>query len=121
MKHLYICLLLFITIVITGLIADRYIKKELNIISADVHSFIDNSDYNDKNMHITTEAIKKRFYDKKNMLLLFINKEHIQEIEKTISLMENAAYNTDIDEYQILSIELYYLCRHAKSDISDFI
>ena len=62
----------------------------------------------DKNIDIAKKEytlLKSDFYTKKDMLQKFINKEHINEIEKNILLIENAINNNELTECQNLSIE----------------
>ena len=45
-----------------------------------------------------TGIIKEKFYKQKNMLQLFVNKEHIKELETSILLIEKSVENDSLSD-----------------------
>ena len=59
-----------------------------------------------------TKIIKDKFYKQKNMLQLFINKEHIEEFETSILLIEEAISNDNLSDKSDTLIETICLVSH---------
>ena len=97
-------LILFLTIIISSVFCSFYIRDNLSFYNI----YLKNIESIDKNIEMAKKEyalLKSDFYTKKDMLQKFINKEHINEIEKNILLIENAINNNELTECQNLSIE----------------
>ncbi len=104
MKNFYFSLILFISIILASILCNFYINNSLYYYNI----CLEKIENNDKNIYTMTDEVtllKNDFYSKKDMLQLFISKEHINEIEKIILLIENAAYNNELAECRNLSID----------------
>lgn len=105
MKHFYISIIIFITIVSGSIFSNTICSHILGELYNSVSVFR-NIVYNDLNTETNINKISEIFYSKKNMLQLFINKEHIEEIEINICLLKNAVDNRDYEDCQQKSIEI---------------
>ncbi|MEG1863498.1 MAG: hypothetical protein RR198_07830 [Oscillospiraceae bacterium] len=64
-----------------------------------------------------TKSIKDNFLSRKNTLDFFLNKEHIQDIESKILLLESAVKNDEPQGVRENSIQLICLLEHADSSL----
>jgi len=118
MKHLYICVTIFILIITTGIFTDKMLKKELDILSVDAEKIAVITDASQARTNI--EIIKDKFYSKKNMLLLYASKEHIRELETDILLMEDAVQSDDMSSAKENSINIQINCAYIKRSLTAF-
>ena len=87
MKHFYISLFIFATVIVTGFFADYTRKKEFDILCASAEQISVQPEI--RQAEIQVKSMKKRFYDKKNMLMLITSKEHIKDIPKFLRESRN--------------------------------
>ena len=92
MKNFYIALILFITILSASISGDIYIKRQMMNYSIGFKA-LNNLDASNAQNRIS--IMKNKFYKQKNMLRLFINKEHINNLETNIMLLENNVSQSD--------------------------
>ena len=118
MKHFYICIVIFFIIVFSGIITDCVVNRDLDKISAAANriSIAEDYEYGDS----ASLFIKNQFYSKKNMLLLFVSKEHIKELETEILLLENALKNNDIQAITDAATKIQLNCYYARGSMSAF-
>ncbi len=94
MKHFYISLTIFAAIIICGVFSNAYVKD----FSVEFYNYLEKFAYAETltpQDNIEINIIKNEFFSKKNMLQFFLNKEHIQDIELDILLIEDAVKNND--------------------------
>ncbi len=118
MKHLYICVIIFILIITTGFFTDKMLKKELDILSVDVGKVAKIADVSQAETNM--QIIKDRFYSKKNMLLLYVSKEHIRELETDILLMEEAVKSSDSNAVKESSIRIQTTASYSRRSLTAF-
>lgn len=116
MKHFYISLFLFISILAGGVFSNVYTQKIIDIMSLKAKNFCTVEAVSERNEE-EIKMLKDNFYSKKDMLQLFINKEHIKEIEIDILLLENAVINKDADMCREQGIEIVILMSHLKDNL----
>jgi len=105
MKHFYAALIIFVFIISGSVFTHYHTKKRLSIIESQAKIFQTSESVTDlENQRI--KNIKNYFYGKKNMLRLTVSKEHINNIELNILLIENSIRNEDFQSCQEKSIEL---------------
>ena len=109
MKNFYLALCMFIFIVFGSFASDIYVMNQLTMYKSFFTS-INSADSATAEMRIN--LLKEKFEKQKNMLQLFINKEHIDSIETNIMLIEN---NTD--ESAEIIIETLCLISQITEDI----
>ena len=109
MKNFYFSIVLFIVILIGSIASNIYVKEQMNIYSAYFKSIRAETP---DDMDTNTKIIKQKFYKQKNMLQMFINKEHIQELEISILLIENAIDSGTISQNNETLIETICLVSH---------
>ena len=116
MKHFYLCIVIFFIILAGGITADSLICKELDIVSITSQkiSAAGKTDRSETEIGI----IKNRFYSKKNMLLLFISKEHLENLETEILLMENAFIENDYDKIKESSINITVIISYIRRSLT---
>lgn len=117
MKHFYICIAIFLSIITASLFTDNMLKKELDIISVGAEKAA-----SAVNRQAETEVavVKERFYGKKNMLMLFASKEHIKDLETDILLMEDAVQSADMTATKENSINIQINCEYIKRGLTAF-
>ena len=104
MRHFHISLFIFTAIISTAFASFVFTSSEIKQINVSVQELCDKQEISENDI-MTVKAIKKRFNDKKNMLRFFINKEHINQLESNIMLLENYAINSDAENIREKSIE----------------
>ena len=104
MKHFRICVAIYLFIIAGALASYLYTRNEIRQLIASIEKYntVQTVSENDE---ITIKSIKNRFFDKKNMLQFFINKEHIHQLETNILLLENSILNNNADECRKNSLE----------------
>ena len=94
MKIFRFSLILFLTIIISSVFCSFYIRDNLSFYNI----YLKNIESIDKNIEIAKKEytlLKSDFYTKKDMLQKFINKEHINNLETNIMLLENDVSQSD--------------------------
>lgn len=117
MKHFYICVAIFLSIITASLFTDNMLKKELDIISVSAEK---TATAVSRQAETEIKVMKERFYDKKNMLMLFASKEHIKDLETDILLMEDAVQSEDITAAKENSINIQINCAYIKRGLTAF-
>lgn len=97
MKNFKLSLILFLLILSGSLLSNIYVKKQISFYSTAITAI--------ENKPAFIENIKKRFYKQKNLLQLFINKEHIKELEVNILLIEKNIAAGETSDCKDLIIE----------------
>ena len=110
MKSFKYSIIIFLSILIICVSSNVYVKKQISVFK---NSF---SQYNSSPAEI--EILKNNFYKNKNMLRLFINKEHIRELETSILLYENYNAAGDISGCKELMIETMCLLSQIEEYIT---
>ncbi len=105
MKHFYIAILIFAIITAGSFAEARFVKQTFSMMDTRLNS-IYKSEITDENFTSRLNNMKNIFYSKKNMLQMFVNKEHINDIELNILLLENAAKNNDIEECRSIALKI---------------
>ncbi len=100
MKHFYIALFIFLLILSTGFFSHRYIKNTVDDMTVQLE-IID-----DERTLESVNSLKKILNNKKDMLLCFLNKEHINEIEFNIVLLENRLKENNIENYNETKLKI---------------
>ena len=118
MKHFYISLFIFATVIVTGFFADYTRKKEFDILCASAEQISVQPEI--RQAEIQVKSMKKRFYDKKNMLMLIRSKEHIKDIETDILLMEDAVQSGDMRTAKENSIRIQVTAGYSKRSLYSF-
>ena len=109
MKNFYFSIILFIVILIGSIASNIYVKEQMNMYNSYFKSILSEAPI-DTETH--TNIIKQKFYKQKNMLQMFINKEHIQELEISILLIENAIDSGTVSQNNETLIETICLVSH---------
>lgn len=104
MRNYYFSLILFVSIILFCFACNIFTHSNLRSFQTKFEKF-EKADYVTEALVNDCNSMKNEFYKEKNMLQLFVNKEHIKELEKNILLIENALINQDINECQKISIE----------------
>lgn len=119
MRHFVISFIIFFAILTITVFSHNYTKNIFQSINrkADLLTTAEKVSLEEYN---TISDIKETFESKKNMLQLFVNKEHIKEIETNIKLLENAAVNNDIDACRTNSIEIVCMLEHIDDYLKAF-
>ena len=117
MKHFIISLVLFAVILVSAFFSHTFTNNFIDLVRADSRPLTTVTKM-ENGTHQHMQNIKNRFYDKKNTLQLFLNKEHIQEIETKILLLESAVENEEYEAIRQNSIELICLLDHAESSLT---
>ncbi len=114
MKTFYYSLIIFITILIGSVLSDIYVKKQMLFYKSYITGIetVDNS-----TSETRIEITKDKFSKQKNMLRLFINKEHINDIEKNILLMEYYCKNDEIEKNNETVIETIHMIEQVDENI----
>ena len=112
MKHFYITVVIFIFIISVSVFSDRYIDKSVDEVTRKIN--------NTENYEESVET-KKLFLSKKNMLRLFVNKEHIDLIELNFILLENRYHENDFDKVPEIRIEIINGLDNIRNEITDFL
>lgn len=89
MKNFYFSIVLFIVIIAGSVFSNTFLRSELKIYEAVFGKIVNSEDVSKAEIE-SIENIKEKFYKQKNMLQLFISKEHIKDIESNILLIENS-------------------------------
>ena len=118
MKRFYISLIIFISVLATGFVSDRFRSNELDYIQAYTQKIINTEDNNRAFMQ--AKNLKDSFYSKKNMLLLIISKEHIKNLENDILIMENALKNGDRDTAAESAIQIQVTASYSQNSLHYF-
>lgn len=100
MKHFYIALFLFLLIISTGIFSHIYIKNTIDIMTTQLYA-VDNERTSE-----SIDKLKTIFDNKKNMLVCFLNKEHINEIEFNIILLENRLNENNEENYTEIKLKI---------------
>ena len=118
MKRFYISLIIFISVLTTGFVSDRFRSNELDYIHAYAVKIINTED----NIRAFMQAknLKDNFYSKKNTLLLIISKEHIKNLENDILIMENALKNGDRDTAAESAIQIQVTASYSQNSLHYF-
>lgn len=104
MKHFRICIIIFISILTMSVFSYSFTKTQINHIYTAIEKYTDIQSLTSDDIN-TIKAVKDRFYDKKNMLQLFINKEHINHLETDILLLEDSIINNNAENCRENSIQ----------------
>ena len=104
MKNYYFSLILFFSILSGALLTNTYLNKQLDSYIAKLE-FVLNSENNTVQQKSTVNSFKKDFEKQKNMLRLFISKEHIKDIETNILLIQNSLEENNLSDCKEKSIE----------------
>ena len=112
MKHFYITVFIFVSIIGFCQFSDKYVNKTVEIFENKIETAENYEDYNE---------MKDLFQSKKNMLRLFLNKEHIDYIELRLSLLENRYYCNNKYETEKISIEILNGLDDIRHEITDFL
>ena len=114
MKSFYYSLIIFISILISSILSDIYVKKQILFYKSNLIA-IENVDNETSKTRI--KIAKEKFTKQKNMLQLFINKEHISDFEKNILLIEHYCQNDDIENNKEIIIETIHLINQIDENI----
>ena len=109
MKNFYFSVILFIAILICSIASNIYVREQMNMYSAYFNSVLAETT---ADISTSTKIIKEKFYKQKNMLQLFINKEHIEDLEISIQLIEDAINKDNMVEQRETLIETICLVAH---------
>ena len=97
MKNFKLSLLLFSVILTGSLISNLYLEHQIRFYTTSIMTI--------ENMPAFISEIKEKFYKQKNILELFINKEHINNLELNILLLEKNIAAGEISDCKDLIIE----------------
>ncbi len=89
MKNFYFSIVLFIVIIAGSVFSNAFLRNELKIYEAGFGKIINSEEISQTDIE-SIKNIKEKFYKQKNMLQLFVSKEHIKDIEANILLIENS-------------------------------
>lgn len=119
MKHFAISLVIFFTIIIGSIFSHGYTTKTLTGLKARATSLskVQSIDVTVQNRAMD---IKEMFESEKGKLQFFLNKEHVQDIETSVLLLESAAENDEPQSLRENSIQLMCLLDHADSSLTAF-
>ena len=118
MKRFYISLIIFISVLTTGFVSDRFRNNELDYIQAYAGKILNTEDNNRAIMQ--AKKLKDIFYNKKNTLLLIISKEHIKNLENDILIMENALKNGDRNTAAESAIQIQVTASYSQNSLHYF-
>lgn len=104
MKNYYFSLILFFSILSGALLTNTYLNKQLDSYKAKLE-FVLNSEIITVQQKSTVNSFKTDFEKQKNMLRLFISKEHIKDIETNILLIQNSLEENNLSDCKEKSIE----------------
>lgn len=104
MKNFYFSVILFILILSLSLFSNYFIKTNLGYFYNVFVSISETQDIGSKEIYSVTK-LKENFSKQKNMLQLFISKEHIKDIETDILLIEHFLYENELSECKQTCIE----------------
>lgn len=116
MKHFYISLIVFRTILAGGFFADRYSKDFIN----NIHSQTDllyKAEQNEQREKIIGN-ISGEFNDKKNILRFFVSAEHIENLKTYIDLIIFYSENSEDIELKKTCIEMGNALENIREEIS---
>ncbi len=115
MKHFYISILIFVIILVSGVVSNIYVANTISYMYRLFEDFTDIEAVTIAEERKLSE-LKDEFYRQKNMLQLFINKEHIEEVEIDIIQLESAVKDMDTQQCKESSIEAAYTLRFIKEN-----
>lgn len=113
MKNYYFSLILFFTVCLTAAVANSLASSEINRYIAALNLFSNITTITDSDRNRIAD-LKYEFENKKNMLRLIISKEHINNIETNILLIENNIKNDSIEDIQSKSLESIAILKQIK-------
>lgn len=114
MKHFYTALIIFIFIISLGFYSNIFLKTKTDILSEKIVML-------DINSIDDIATLKTYIENKKNMLQFFMNKEHINDIQLNINLMENRINENNTEKLQELKIETLILLNNIRENLIDFL
>lgn len=105
MKNYYFSLVLFFTILFSSFTSNMYLQKILADYKNTFSLIVSTENLTNYEIYLFDE-ISKRFQAQKNMLRLFVSKEHIKDIDTCISLIELHIDENDLQSCKEKSIEI---------------
>ncbi len=117
MKNFYFSIILFVLIISGALISNSYIQKTLDYYK-EVFLSVVTADIISETEILSVSRAKETFSGQKNMLQLFVSKEHIKDIETNILLIENYLYEDELMDCKEKSIEIISVINQIKEYIS---
>ena len=109
MKNFYLSIVMFCTILAASVASNIYVKEQMNFYKAYFNSLM-SKPVNE--ISYSTQTVKEKFYKQKNMLQLFINKEHIEELETSILVIEDSIKQDELSNNHERLIETICLVAH---------
>ena len=105
MKHFYISVFIFSAVICLCFSEKVFIENTMNNMESKVN-LLYKADIIDDTYMSRVNILKNYYFIKKNMLHIFVNKEHIKEIELNILLLETSAVNNDIESCKEKAVEI---------------
>ncbi len=96
MKNFYISVTVFLSIVVFGLCSNYFVNKFNMDITTDIENYKNITEFSENDIDKINNT-KEKFFNQKDMLQLFINKEHIQDLEEDILMIEDAVKSNNAD------------------------
>lgn len=113
MKNFYFSVILFFSILSGTFITNHYIQNNLNYYK-DVFVSVVNTEKISETVIMSVSRAKETFFKQKNMLQLFVSKEHIKDIETDILLIENYLSEDQLMDCKEKSIEIISVINQIK-------
>ncbi len=114
MKNFYYSLVFFSVILMGSIFSDVYTKKQIVQFKSYLNS-IESADKETALFRIKTA--KEEYFKQKNMLRLFISKEHIYDFEKNIIFIENHLENGNKEESHQIILETLLMLSEIDDNI----
>ena len=119
MKHFFLSLTIFIIILSGSFAAHIYTKNIVDDIDTLITPVTKSQQVSETDIR-NTEKIKDIFEKNKDMLRFFVNKEHIQKVEISILLLDNAVQSGDRDKMRECGLEIASMLDHIESYLTAF-
>lgn len=118
MKHFIISVAIFLAVGAASVYSDVYTKRVFAQINEKAELLEEIEQVEPQHIYLA-DGIRDIFTQEKNMLRLFVNKEHIKEIDIHIELLEISAVSGNAEECRRTSVELtntlQYILDYAKA------
>ncbi len=119
MKHFYISVFIFCFIIISSLYSNFYTNNILNSLYINLNNLTDIQELSAENIN-QVEKTKEIFFDKKNMLHLFVNKEHIEKLELDLLQLNSNVRNSEIESIRENTIDIITSIKYIKENLVAF-
>ncbi len=119
MKHFYISICIFIFIIASSIYSNFYTNTVLGDLSRNLNHLTDITEITEQDTKRVIDT-KNLFFSKKNMLHLFVNKEHIEKIELDLLQLENNIQHDEIESVRENSIDIITALKYIKENMVAF-